>query len=103
MGWILFYGADLRDRDRLERAAAGERMEVRGYSPGSWDPLEPPVLVVIDLDRVGIPESLPEGVRVVGYYSHVNEETEKLATAAEIDAIPRGKFWSDLARLLGDY
>lgn len=102
MGWILFFGADLRDRDRLERAAAAERMEIRGYSPGSWDPLEPPALVIVDLDRVGIPESLPEGVRVVGYYSHVNEETEKLARAAEIEAIPRGKFWPGLSGLLND-
>ena len=102
MGWILFYGTDLRDRDRLERAAAEVRLEVRGYSPGSWDPLEPPDLVVVDLDRVGIPASLPEEVRVVGYYSHVNEETEKLAVAAEIEAIPRGKFWPGLDRLLGD-
>ena len=102
MGWILFYGVDLRDRDRLERAAAAERMEVRGYSPGSWDPLEPPTLVIVDLDRVGIPESLPEGVRVVGYYSHVNAETEKLAAAAEIEAIPRGQFWPGLESLLHD-
>ena len=100
MAWILFYGTDLRDRDRLERAAAEARMEVRGYSPGSWDPVEPPQLVVVDLDRVGIPESLPEGVRVVGYYSHVNEETQKLALAAEIEAVPRGRFWTDLPLLL---
>ncbi len=77
-------------------------MEVKGYTPGSWDPMEPPALVVVDLDRVGIPERLPENVRVVGYFSHVNEETEKLAVAAEIEAIPRGKFWTGLSRLLGD-
>ena len=101
MGWILFYGSDLRDRDRLERAAAGLRMEVRTYSPGSWDPVEPPTLVVVDLDRMGVPERLPENVRVVGYFSHVNEETEALAVAAEIEAIPRGKFWSNLPVVLG--
>ncbi len=102
MTWVLFYGTDLRDRDRLERAAADVGLEVRSYSPGSWDPLEPPELVVVDLDRVGVPANLPEGVRVVGYYSHVNQETEKLAAAAEIDAIPRGRFWAELPRLLSD-
>ncbi len=100
MGWILFFGADLRDRDRLERAAAEVRLEVRGYSPGSWDPLEPPALVVIDLDRIGIPERLPEDVPAIGYFSHVNENIEKLAAAAEIEAIPRGQFWSRLGQLL---
>ena len=100
MGWILFYGADLRDRDRLERAAAEVRLEVRTYSPGSWEPTDAPGLIVIDLDRVGIPEGLSEEIRKLGYFSHVNEETERRATAAGIEAIPRGKFWTALPGLL---
>ena len=94
------FGRDLRDRDRLERAAAELGMTVRLYSPGAWDDIDPPDLVVIDLDRVPIPENLPEAVPVLGYFSHVNEHAERDATAAGIEAIPRGRFWSELGRLL---
>src|SRR5687767_74215 len=100
MAWILFYGSDLRDRDRLERAAADARKEVRTFSPGSWAPLDDPDLVVVDLDRVGIPEGLPEGVRAVGYFSHVNEHIENAARAAGIEPIRRGDFWTGLRDLL---
>lgn len=75
-------------------------MEVRPYSPGSWEPIDPPELVVIDLDRVGIPENLPEAVPVIGYYSHVNEDAENRATAAGIEAIRRGEFWPRLTEIL---
>ena len=94
------FGRDLRDRDRLERAAAELGLTVRLYSPGSWEDLDPPDLVIIDLDRVGIPESLPEAVPAIGYFSHVGEQIEKDALAAGIEAIPRGRFWKELNRLL---
>ena len=100
MAWVLFYGSDLRDRDRLERAAAEEGLEVRIYSPGSWETLEEPALVVVDLDRVGIPENMPEGVRAIGYFSHVDESVETAAHAAEIKPVRRGEFWTRLPELL---
>ena len=94
------YGRDLRDRDRLERAAAEVGMQVRLYSPGAWEALDPPDLVVVDLDRVGVPHNLPEAVRAVGYFSHVNEKVEALAQEAGIETIPRGRFWAELGRVL---
>jgi len=100
MGWILFFGRDLRDHDRLRRAAASVGLDVRVYSPGAWEALDPPALVVVDLDREGIPAALPEGVKVLGYYSHIDAELARAASAADIEAIPRGKFWSGLPRLL---
>lgn len=100
MAWILFYGSDLRDRDRLERAAAEAGLEVRTYSPGSWEALDPPDLVIVDLDRVGIPESLPEAVRAIGYFSHVNEDVEAAARDADILPVRRGDFWSRLRELI---
>lgn len=100
MSWILFFGADLRDRDRLQRGAADLGLEVRLYSPGSWEAMEAPSLVVVDLDREGVPQSLPEGVRTIGYYSHVNEAAARAAEDAGLTAVPRGKFWSDLPQLL---
>lgn len=100
MAWILFFGADLRDRDRLERAAAAAGLEVRPYSPGSWEALDEPQLVVVDLDRVGVPENLPEAVRAIGYFSHVNEAVEAAAREAEITPVRRGEFWKRLDELI---
>ncbi len=100
MDWILFFGRDLRDHDRLRQAAASVGLELRRYSPGAWEALDPPVLVVIDLDREGIPGSLPEAVRAIGYYSHIDADLARQAEAAQIEAIPRGKFWSTLPGLL---
>ena len=100
MAWILFYGADLRDRDRLERAAAAAGLEVRPYSPGSWAALEEPQLVIVDLDRVGIPHDLPEAVRTIGYFSHVDDAIEAAARDAEITPVRRGEFWTRLDELI---
>ena len=100
MRWLLFFGSDLRDRDRLQRGAADAGLEVRLYTPGSWEAMEAPSLVVIDLDREGIPQALPEGVPALGYYSHVNETVATDAAAMGIKVVPRGKFWVDLPRLL---
>lgn len=101
MGWVLFYGSDLRDRDRVQRAAARLGLEFRAYSPGSWAALDDPALVIIDLDRVGIPDNLPEAVRAVGYFSHINEEIELKAREAEITPVRRGEFWTRLDEYLG--
>ena len=93
MGWIRIIGRDLKDRDRLERAAAAAGL--------SLDPTDAaPEVVVVDLDREGIPDGLPEGVKTIGYYSHVNEALAERAAVAGIDAIPRGRFWSALPDLL---
>ena len=84
-----FIGSDLRDRDRLERAAATVGL---GVTPSD----EAPAVVVIDLDREAIPEVLPTGARLLGYYSHIDPGAAARAEAAGITAIPRGRFWSTL-------
>jgi hypothetical protein len=94
MAWIRIIGRDLKDRDRLERAANAVGLDV-GPSEG------PPALVVVDLDRAGVPEDLPSGVPAVGYYSHVDEDVARRAEAAGITAIRRGAFWADLPEILG--
>jgi hypothetical protein len=102
-GRVVFVGADLNARVRLE-AVAEELVQVSslGELPESADGI-----VVIDLDmaeadvwtelqsRPGIAE------RVVGFYSHVNAELAREAAAAGIRAYPRGRFWSNLRELLG--
>ena len=94
MAWIKIVGRDLKDRDRLERAA-----EALGLSVGPAD--GPPILIVVDLDREGVPTDLPDGIVAVGYYSHIDEEIAKEAEAAGIAAIRRGAFWTDLPQILG--
>ena len=93
MGWIRIIGRDLKDRDRLERAATRAGLDLTPTDA-------PPAVIVVDLDREGVPKDLPEGIRTVGYYSHVNEELARRADAAGIEAIPRGKFWTELPDLL---
>ena len=94
MAWIRIIGRDLKDKDRLERAAAALGL---GVEPGEG----PPGLIVIDLDREGVPSDLPAGVTAVGYYSHIDAEIAAQAEAAGIAAIRRGMFWTDLPEILG--
>ena len=100
MAWIMFVGTDLRDRDRLERGAAGAGLEVRPYSQGSWDAEDPPRFVVIDLDRQAIPAPLPDGIRAIGYYSHIDDALAEEARRRGVEPIPRGKFWTGVSELL---
>ncbi|HYI44545.1 MAG TPA: hypothetical protein VE174_03675 [Actinomycetota bacterium] len=65
-------------------------------------------LVLLDLDAGGdeLVASVTElsqnspGVRWVGFFSHVAEDLGRKATAAGIEAIPRGRFWRELPKLL---
>lgn len=95
MRWIRLVGNDLRDRDRIERAARAAGLAVRDGADG------PPLLVVVDLDREGVPQHLGGG-RIVGYYSHVNEAAAAAAAAQGIEAIPRGRFWRTIDELLAE-
>lgn len=63
-------------------------------------PLEEAELLVADLDA-GNPEALVGlGIPVLGYYSHVNVETKKLAEAAGVDlVVPRSRMVRELPEL----
>ena len=93
MAWIRIVGRDLKDRDRLERAAAALGLDLTPTD-------SPPAVIVIDLDREGVPGDLPEGVPALGYYSHVDVDVAQRAEAAGITAIRRGTFWADPAEIL---
>jgi hypothetical protein len=60
-------------------------------------------VIVVDLDRAGVPEDLPSLVPAVGYYSHIDQDVAERATAAGITPIRRGTFWADLGEILGQY
>jgi hypothetical protein len=64
-------------------------------------PLDAAELLVADLDEES-PEALVRlGVPVLGYYSHVNAETRKLAEAAGVDlVVPRSRMVRELPQLV---
>jgi CheY-like chemotaxis protein len=111
---IVLVGRDLKDRDRLWRASEG----VGGCTVASTGPErllafltenQPVDLIVIDLDEGG-PELLAALAtaaetallpgRVLGYFSHVQEDTGRAARAAGVEAYPRSRFWRELPELL---
>jgi hypothetical protein len=101
-GRVVFVGADLNARVRLE-AVAEELIQVASLGELSGTPNE---IVVIDLDAAGPDlwaqlQSRPDvAERAVGFYSHVNVELGRQAAESGIRAYPRGRFWTNLRELL---
>jgi hypothetical protein len=64
-------------------------------------PLDDADLLVADLDEEN-PEALVGlGIPVLGYYSHVNAETRRVAEAAGVDlVVPRSKMVRELPQLV---
>ena len=98
-------GRDIRTRARLEGlpGLAG-RIDgvVSGALPGDLGTYE---VVVIDLDETGtdpIAELRGSGFagRIVGFFSHVDEDLGRRAEQAGIEAIRRGRFWREAAEIL---
>lgn len=93
--------------------AAAERIGAEiteGAAVGFSDRLDGIDLLVLDLDA-GRDEALTEiaplavdgrlPARVIGFYSHIDADLAATATGAGVEAIPRGRFWSDLEKILG--
>jgi hypothetical protein len=106
-GTIVVASSDLQVRARLERATSNHAVFTSptgfaGHLPGTS-------LLVLDLDAGGqaaIDEAVAWAgsgdapVRVIGFYSHIDEDLRRAAQGAGIEAYPRGRFWRDLALLL---
>ena len=94
-------------RARVEEAAkrSGARIEVVSSEELGRKVGDGEALVLVDLDRAG-----PDGVaalsevagraRVIGYFSHVDEELGRKARAEGVEALPRGRFWRELPAIL---
>jgi hypothetical protein len=104
---VLFVGDDLLARARVEEAAkrSGAGVEVVSPEEIGRKVADGDAVVLVDLDSAG-----PEGLaalsevsgraRVIGYFSHVDEELGSKAREQGIEALPRGRFWRELPSIL---
>lgn len=100
-------------RARLDEAAAAAGYTLTtataGALAGALQGSEPD-LVVLDLDAGGLAlvaeleraraAGLGRG-RVIGYFSHIDEQLGAAARRAGCEAFPRGRFWRTLPEILG--
>jgi DNA-binding response OmpR family regulator len=104
---VLFVGDDLMARARVEEAAkrSGSRVDVVTPEEVGRRLGDDEAVVLVDLDRAG-PDGLTSlsevagRARVIGYFSHVDEELGKRAQEEGIEALPRGRFWRELPSIL---
>jgi hypothetical protein len=98
---VLSIATDLMLASRVDAAltAAGHHVILSGSLAKA--PLDEVELIVADLE-VENPEALVGlGVPVLGYYSHVDVETRKVAEAAGVDlVVPRSRMARDLPQLI---
>jgi DNA-binding response OmpR family regulator len=104
---VLFVGDDLMARARVEDAAkrSGARVEVATLDEIGRKVGDGEAVVLVDLDRAGADGLAPLSevagrTRVIGYFSHVDEELGKKAQAEGVEALPRGRFWRELPSIL---
>jgi CheY-like chemotaxis protein len=105
---VLFIGDDLLARARVEEAAkrSGARLEVVAPEEVDRTVVGSEDLVLVDLDRAGtdglaVLSEAAARTRVIGYFSHVDEELGRRARAQGVEALPRGRFWRELPAILG--
>jgi hypothetical protein len=97
---VLSIATDLMLGSRVEAqlgAAGHDVVTAPSLEESTWEGVD---LIVADLD-VENPEALVGlGMPVLGYYSHVDIETRKLAEAAGVDlAVPRSRMARELPEL----
>jgi hypothetical protein len=99
---VLVVSSDLMARERVRSAAERLDLEVSFARPGGAGDFGGFDVVVLDLDEMGAPELPPSDAKVIGFYSHVDVSLGEAAERAGIEAVRRGRFWSDLdAHLTG--
>jgi hypothetical protein len=98
---VLSIAGDLMLASRVEATLTAAGHEVVQAASVAEAPLEGAELVVADLDAAD-PEALVAlGVPVLGYYSHVDVETRRVAEAAGIDlVVPRSRMARELPALV---
>jgi hypothetical protein len=101
MARVVTISSDLLLGTKIEGMLAAAGHEAVLSAALAEAPLDEAELIVADLD-VENPEALVGlGIPVLGYYSHVNVETRRLAEAAGVDlVVPRSKLVRELPALV---
>lgn len=101
MARVLSIATDLMLSSRVEGALSAAGYEVVTAGAIAAAPLDGIDAIVADLD-VENPEALVGlGVPVLGYYSHVDVDTKKVADAAGVDkVVPRSRMARELPDLV---
>ena len=101
MARVLSISADLMLASRVDATLTAAGHHVTLANSLEEAPLDEVELIVADLE-LGNPEGLVAvGVPVLGYYSHVDVETRKLAEAAGVDlVVPRSRMARELPELV---
>jgi hypothetical protein len=97
---VIAISADLLLGSKVEAMLSAAGHDVTLSPALAEAPLDDAELIVADLDAEN-PEALVGlGIPVLGYYSHVNVETKKVAEAAGIDlTVPRSRMARELPQL----
>ncbi|HVY95846.1 MAG TPA: hypothetical protein VHA54_02690 [Solirubrobacterales bacterium] len=100
MARVVAVAADLMLGSRVEATLAAAGHEVTLAPSLQEAPLDRADLIVADLEAEN-PEALVGlGIPVLGYYSHVQAETRRLAEAAGVDlVVPRSRLARELPAL----
>lgn len=105
---ILLVSSDLQARVKLESAVRPLGFEVvtRRTADELGDLV--PVVVVLDLDQLGVDGAERwtqllggAGARIIGFFSHIDAELGRRAGELGIEAVRRGRFWKQIAEILG--
>ena len=108
-GTILLVSTDLQARVRLEATVAplGSGVVVRRAEEDPGE--ERPTAIVLDLDQVGAEGAArwahvagDEQTRVLGFFSHIDEDLGRAANELGIETFSRGRFWREAAAILAD-
>jgi hypothetical protein len=97
---VVAIAPDLMFASRIRETLGAAGHEVALAASISEAPLDGAELLVADLERES-PEALVGlGIPVLGYYSHVDTETKRVAEAAGVDlAVPRSRMAREMPQL----
>lgn len=96
---ILLVSTDLQARVRLEAAVGRLDVELISRSPDAGMPPEQPDVIVLDLDALGADGAArwaglaPGDARLLGFFSHIDEDLGDEAQRLGVETHRRGRFW----------
>ena len=98
--------SDLQAQVRLDSAVQGLGFDVEVRRPDGDLADALPSVMVLDLDQLGAEgaarwaEGAGDGVRILGFFSHIDRELGDAAASLGIEVFRRGRFWKQLPQLL---